>query len=138
VRRFLEKQLRSDLRRVGRFGLAGGISTLVSYVCFPLVYEKLFLSRNFVASFALSTFINVTVSYLLQRTYVFRSRNSWAAEYVVFWTNAALIIMVAFVTLAALLKILGLSAFIGNFIVVSCSAVASYWLHKNITFRNQK
>jgi putative flippase GtrA len=126
--------MKADFQKIRRFGIAGGFATLISYFSFPLIYETLFDHKLFEVSYLFASFINVTASYVMQRKFVFKSNKYWLPEYIYFWTNAGLLSIVSFVILYGLIYWLHINLFLSNFIVVTLSAIASYILHKNVTF----
>jgi putative flippase GtrA len=130
--------MKINFQKLGRFGIAGGLATLISYVSFPLIYETIFDRQLFALSFVLASFINVSTSYFLQRKFVFKSNKNWALEYAHFWLNASILMAVAFIVMYVLVHWMQINAFFANFIVVTISALASYMIHNRITFGNAK
>jgi len=130
--------MKIDFEKLGRFGITGGLATLISYISFPLIYETIFDRQFFALSFVLASFINVSASYFMQRKFVFKSSRNWLPEYAHFWFNASLLISVAFLALYALMHWTQINPFFANFIVVTLSAIASYIVHNTITFGNAK
>ena len=130
--------LKINFQKLSRFGIAGGLATLVSYVSFPFLYETIFDRQLYALSFVLAGFINVSTSYFMQRKFVFKSRKKWLPEYAHFWLNASLLMSVAFLVLYALLYWAKINSYFANFIVVTLSAIASYIIHNTITFGNAK
>lgn len=130
--------MKINFQKLGRFGIVGGLATLISYISFPLIYETIFDRQFFALSFVLASFINVSASYFMQRKFVFKSSKNWLPEYAHFWINASLLMSVAFLVLYALVHWAQINPFFANFIVVTLSAIASYIVHNTITFGNAK
>jgi putative flippase GtrA len=130
--------MKINFQKLGRFGIAGGIATLISYISFPLIYETIFDRQFFALSFVLASFINVSASYFMQRNFVFKSSKNWLPEYAHFWLNASLLMSVAFLALYSLVHWTQINPFFANFIVVTLSAIASYMVHNTITFGSAK
>lgn len=130
--------MKINFQKLGRFGIAGGLATLISYTSFPLIYETIFDRQFFALSFVLASFINVSASYFMQRKFVFKSSKNWLPEYAHFWLNASLLMSVAFLALYAFVHWTQINPFFANFIVVTLSAIASYIVHNTITFGNAK
>lgn len=126
--------MRVNFHKLGRFGLAGGLATFISYLSFPLIYETFFDRQLFILSYIMASFINITVSYVLQRKFVFKSNKHWLPEYIYFWINASLLMLTAFFILYGLVHWLHVNSFLSNFIVVTFAAIASYLIHNSITF----
>jgi len=114
--------------------VAGMAVTTFAFFCFPYIYNLFGVNHIFI-SLILSTVINVNVSYFSQRLFVYNSENFWLNEYIRFWGNSILIIILGNVALYFLVEILFLDGFISNFIVVVGSAILSFVLHYLITFK---
>ena len=122
------------LRELLLFGASGALSTAVAYVTFPLFYLKVFGSDHFIAALACSAVINVSVSFLLQRIFVFRSRGRWMREYLQFWVGASIVAAAAYAVLYLFVRVMAWDATLANAVVVTVSAIASFAYHQSVTF----
>ena len=131
-----------------RFGFSGVISTCVAYVSFPLLfilyddtvglYDSDYLTNpawRFNIVFLLSTFVNVTISFILQKNLVFKTSNPWLAEYIRFWLGSIIIIAGGYGVLYYLVDYKLLKPLLANFMVVTLSAVLNIITHSLVTFR---
>ena len=117
----------NDLKR---YSLVGAISTMFAYISYPTV--NWILDSTFL-SFLSSCFLNVTMSYFLQRRFVFKSSRSWRKEYMHFWLGSFFTILISGIILF-LLKSIGINDVFANFISVTLSAVLNFIYQRQITF----
>ncbi len=128
-----------------RYLLIGGWNTLFGYTCFFLM--NLWLS-SFVKAYAyivasvLSSLINITVSFLGYKWFVFRTRGNYLRE----WLRALTVYSgsICFGTLA-LAPLVGLirhttryqsqAPYLAGAIVTACSVVFSFFGHRHFSFR---
>lgn len=113
------------------------MSASIAYISFPLIYTYLLENNFFNLAFGITAIINITASFCLQRIYVFRSKEPWLQQYVRFWLSGILVIIFSYIGMRAMLFAFKLEVFIANAIVVTLSAIASYLLHSNLTFRKR-
>lgn len=125
------------LKKLSKFGLSGLLATGVSYVSFPLIYGQIFHGKYFVLSYVISSIINVTISFLGQKYFVFQSQGKIWLEFLKFLFGALLLILIGFSLLYFLVEVIGVESFWANFIVVTMSAISSYFFHSKITFINK-
>ena len=130
--------LKIHFNKLRRITIVGGLSTLLAYVSFPLIYETIFDYQLFTLSFILASFINVTASYSMQRIFVFKSTKRWFLEYLHFWFNGSLLLAGSFIGLYGLEQWTSMNPFTNNFIIVTVSSIASYVVHDRVTFRKVK
>ena len=119
-----------------RFIVSGIVATGISYISFPLSFDYLF-DKNFNLAFLFATAVNITISFLMQKYFVFKSEGYLLNEFIKFTFSASLLVFVSFVALKILVLHFKFDAFISNFVVVSISAITSYLIHSNVTFRGK-
>ncbi len=124
------------VKRGGRFILSGIVVTGISYISFPICFNYLF-QKHFNLAFLFATLFNITISFLMQKYFVFRSKGDFLKELIKFTFSACLLIIISFFALRVLIIYLKFEAFLSNFIVVSISAITSYLIHSYITFRGK-
>lgn len=122
--------------RVSRFLIAGIIATGLSYISFPFLYKFVF-RHDFNVSFITSFFLNITSSFVLQKYFVFKSNGQLFYEYIRFLFNGMLLVLIGYLFLQYLMLQIKYPPFYANFIVVTVSAVGSYFIHSLVTFRNK-
>ena len=123
------------MRREIRFIISGAIATLVSYVTFPFFYIEIF-PNSYYSAYGLSTFLNITISFVMQKYFVFRSPNSLLLEYVRFVASATVLVIIGYLALGYLIFNMHIHPALGNFIVVTVTAISSYLVHTLVTFRS--
>lgn len=116
-----------------RFSVAGGIATTISYFTFPAIYEYLFYKR-LIESYLVSTILNITVSFFLQKYFVFRSTKKIFHEYLLFFSGAMGLVVLSYLLLQYLIYELRLESFYANAIAVTLTAAVSFIYHSKLTF----
>jgi putative flippase GtrA len=123
-------------KRIVKFGITGVLATGVAYVSFPFIYIYVLAGKHHLAAYIFASIINITVSFTLQRIYVFRSANAWFPEYTQFWASAALIIFISYVCMNALIFRFHINPVVANSIIVTFSAITGYLVHSKLTFKS--
>ena len=125
---------------VGAFNT--GNSVLVSYAVFFLLTRHLHLDPRIIGEITgvLCTVINITIAFLLYKFIVFNTRGNYLREYLRFYivyaipTAAGLLLLPILMTL--LRRYFGTRTFyVTQAIITAITVVASYFGHKNVTFR---
>ena len=119
---------------VVKYALAGALSTVFSMLSFPFIYEEIFLKNHFNLAFAISVILNISISFSLQRIFVFKSKNKLIKELTKFITGAVFLTVVGYVVGYIFVHLMGFSSYKVNMTVVALSSVASFIWHKFITF----
>lgn len=124
-------------RKLIKFGFAGMAATFFSYLCLPLLYN-FFRNLDFYFIYILSCALNMLVSFLLQKYFVFNSKKDFLSELSIF-TFFALVIMIAgYFFLNWLINIIGMNVFFANMISVTIAAIISFLVHSFFTFNERK
>ena len=133
-----------------RFLIAGAGNTLFgiadtfffTWVCVHLLPAHLALATS--AATLLSTVVNITVSFLTYKRFVFRTEGNYLREYsrsLLIYLPSLLISMVAVAPLAAVLAHWlprpGSAPYVAQACIVAVAVVPQFLGHKNITFRKQ-
>lgn len=117
------------------FILWGTLNAIINYPIFPTLY---YLSNeNFIFASFLSTIINISSSFFIQKYLTFKKRGNIIREYILYWVNSILAIIVSIGILYFLVKIAQLNAYLSQGIVTIFGAIAVFFLHKNITFKKR-
>jgi putative flippase GtrA len=119
---------------VARFAIAGAVSTLFAMFSFPIVYEEIFRRNYFDLSYVLSCALNLSLSFTLQRYFVFQSNRSILKEFVRFIFGALFLMLIGYIIVWYLVRYFTFNIYLVNVFVVLIIAIASFLWHKLITF----
>ena len=114
IKRFFEKNYIKF-----KFFLVGVLSTFTAYFSFPLIYESIFQRKFFMISYLMSITINVIVSFLGQKYYVFNSKLKIIDELIKFIKGAIFIIVINYIILYIFVDCLKINSYFINFLTVS-------------------
>lgn len=117
-----------------KFIFWGSINTAINYPIFPTLFYYVF-NENFIITSITSTVINITLSFIIQRKFTFRSSNKILKEYVKFFFNTLSVIILLLFLLYYLINVLCYNAYLAQAIVTIIGAFTTYILHKYVTFR---
>lgn len=134
---------------LGRFAVAGGVSTLFAFFSMPAIFYlcgrlSQIIYKNgaaehqaliFNIAYVLSVILNVNFSFYLQKRAVFRSKKNWLGEYVKFWFGALGIIFIGYFIMWSLVEIYYINIIVANIITVCISAALSFTFHFLVTFK---
>lgn len=120
-----------------RFLLVGGYNTVISYGIFCLMNFLFGVQLHYLLILAFCHFISVTHSFLNLRFFVFRSNGHFWQEFLkvnlvylgYFCCNATL--------LCTLKELVGINIFVAQLICILTLFVATYFLHKNFSFKKK-
>jgi len=118
-----------------RFLVAGGINTVVGYLTFSILYLLLERWVHYLAIGCLSQAIAVTSAFVVHRRLVFQCEDPWLPSFLRF--NLSQLVSFAF-GLAGLYGLVHFAQFpplAAQAIVIVCSVVISYALHRYYSFR---
>lgn len=117
-----------------RFLIAGIVSTFVAFFTFPVTF-KYFIKDLFFTSFIIAQTINILISFILQKYFVFKI-SGWSNVLLIrFYLNAIKLQIVNYVFLFLLVNILYLDFIYSNIFMTIIIAIASFYLHKINTFK---
>jgi len=123
--------------KIIRFGLAGALSTLFALASFPVIYYFFGQNTYFAASYVSASFLNIVVSYVLQRKYVFRSKHNILRQFIKFVSVAILLSASAYIFVFIAIQVYGFSTFTSNGFAVALSAVVSFLVSDRFTFADR-
>jgi len=119
------------------FGVMGGLSTVFAMFSFPIIYSIIFRNNFFEICYVLSTLLNITFSHSLQRRFVFFSKKPYCKELYLFAKGAVLLAIIGYVLLRVTYYYIN-NIFYANILTTVLIAIASYVLHKFVTFKEKK
>ena len=123
-----------DHGRTLRYLLVGGFNTAVAYAIGVGLYQSLHPSLPTPLIGLLGNVITISLSYLTQRTLVFRSRAPWFAEYLRCYAVYGATSLLTIALQWALVDGVGLSIWWAQAIVIPVGVVLSYTGHARFTF----
>jgi putative flippase GtrA len=120
-----------------RFVIAGAWNTLFGYLTGVVLYFCFEDSLPLFMILVLATVVSISMAFVINKLYVFRSRGSWIAEYVraysVYGVSAILSVAVVWVLVVAML----LPFWLAQAIATIFSAVISYVGNARFTFKDR-
>lgn len=117
-----------------RFLIAGIISTVVAFFTFPIIF-RYFLADYFSIAFVLAQTINITLSFMLQKIFVFKIAGWSNIILMKFFFNAINLQIIAYTLLFFLVNILNINVIYANIFVTLVISICSFFLHKASTFK---
>lgn len=124
----------TDQGRPLRYLIVGGFNTAVAYAFGVGLYQLLHTRLPTPVIGVLSNLVTISVSYITQRTWVFRSRGPWLAEYLrcyaVYGVTAGVTILLQW----GLVDGLGMSIWWAQALAVPVGVLLSYHAHARFTF----
>lgn len=121
-------------KHLTRFAIAGAIATVFAMFSFPLIYEELLGKNHFSLAYMTSCLLNVTLSFALQRYFVFQSKKKLIKEFFKFVSGAGFLMLIGYVAVYLLVEHMKFNSYVINIVAVSITSVASFVWHKFITF----
>jgi putative flippase GtrA len=131
--------------QLGRYLLVGACNTGFAYGTFALFTYVLggYIPASYLVASVLSSLLNITVSFLGYKWFVFRTRGNYLKEWLrsvtVYSGAIALGLLLLPPTVFAAKKITGNAAtapYIAGAILLGLQVIASFLGHKNFSFRN--
>jgi putative flippase GtrA len=120
-----------------RFLVVGGCNTVSGFLVTTLTYYLLNALLVSPAIFAISTLINVTVSFLTQKLLVFRTKGNWLTEYLRFYVVMAVPVVMSIVVPPILIDGFHMNPYLSMVLVIGAIVVIAYFGHKHVSFRTR-
>ena len=121
--------------RVTRFGIYGGINTLLGFITYPILYYLFSSKLSYMEILYISFFICTHYAFFTTKYYVFRSGKSFIAEYLRYMMFHFLMLAINLIYLPIFVEILtihpSISQILFNFLII----IFSYFWHLKITFK---
>ncbi len=131
--------------QLGRYLLVGGANTAFAYVMYAVITLLLsgVMPASYLAGSLLSSLLNITVSYLGYKWFVFKTRGNYLQEWtrcVVVYSGAIGIGLMMLPPAVFLVRYVtgnsGAAPYIAGALVMAVQVVISFLGHRNLTFRN--
>ena len=119
-----------------RFLLAGALNTAIGLGLYPLLYIVLDSKLGYLGILVLSQFICVTVSFLTNKFFVFKTKGNTTSEYLKFFLFHLAYLILNLIGLPIMVEFFGMNPMVAQTIFASFIAVTSYFWHNIITFKN--
>lgn len=131
---FIRKLLASEeLRKMLKFGVTGGLNTLVDFCVFALLTKLVGWNEGLARAIAyLAGMVN---SYFLNRSWTFRSKDRVFSAQLVRFAVANLVVLLLSVLLIELLVCWGLGVLVAKLLVTAVTMVINFVLSRLWVFR---
>ena len=119
-----------------RFLVIGGWNTLFGYGIFAALYLCFDEHANYLLIAVISHILAVTQSFISQRFLVFCAKGVLLTEYIRFHIANIGILCIGLIALSLGIEILRLSPLVAQALVIACTVLVSFFLHRFFTFRS--
>ena len=120
--------------RPARYLLAGGWNTLAGYGIFVIFYYLLSGQVHYFIILTIITVINITISFLSYKLFVFRTRGNYLREYLRFYVVYAIPITLGFLLFPVFVKGMKINPYLAQALILVITVIISYFGHKHISF----
>jgi len=122
-----------------KYLLVGGWNTVFGYAIFiALYYLTTLLSLHYLIALTLSQIISITVAYIANKLFVFKTKGNIIREYLRFCTFYSLSFLVNIILLPLFVEIFQFNLIITQGAITVGIIVMSFFWHNNITFSIEK
>ncbi len=118
-----------------RFLLVGGFNTVSGYLITNMCFFLLVPITGLIAVLVVTNVLNVTISFLTYKFFVFRTTAPWFREYLKFYGVSSVPIILSFVILPLLIDGLKLNPYFAIAVFTVFTVIMSYLGHKYVSFR---
>jgi hypothetical protein len=118
-----------------RFLLAGIWNTLFAYFASLFVYDYLHIFVHILLIGLIIVILNISMSFLTFKFFVFKTQNHWLKEYLRFYITYSVSISVSLILLWVAVDFLNVKFWISQAFAMMVSAILSYIGHNRFTFK---
>ena len=118
-----------------RFLLAGIWNTLFGYFASLFVYDCLHIFVHILLIGLIIVILNISMSFLTFKFFVFKTQNHWLKEYLRFYITYSVSISVSLLLLWVTVDFLNVKFWISQALAMIVSAILSYIGHDRFTFK---
>jgi putative flippase GtrA len=122
IQNSLNRLMGVELMQKLRFGLVGGLNTLVSYLAFVAIYQW---SSDYIASSVLAYLIGMLVSFTLNRVFVFKS-TAQKGQFLAFCCVNLTALACSTLVLHMLVSLVGISVYVAQVLTIGVSMVINF------------
>ncbi len=120
-----------------RFLVAGAYNTVFGYAVFAALFWAWGHRVNYLVLGVAANIIAVCSAFVVHRTYVFRSQESWRSSFFRFYLSQLVTLCFGIAALYLLVQFVRMNPLVAQFLIVSASVVLSYALHRYYSFRER-
>jgi len=119
-----------------KYLIVGILNTITGYLIGVFTYKSLEVSIGVVGVGFLTNFINITLSFIMYKIFVFKTNKRWVSEYIKCYIAYGSIAILGIFQLWLYVEIIRLNIEISQGIIVLSSVVISYFSNLLYTFKN--
>jgi putative flippase GtrA len=119
-----------------RFLMIGGVNTLIGYLVVTCIYTLFSERLSFLMIGIISNIVAITMTFTLQKLFVFRTQGNWLQEYLRSYITYGAVGIIGFALLWIFLNVLQINVWISQAIIIVIITGISFIGHKKITFRH--
>ncbi len=132
-------------RQFGRYLLVGGVNTVVGYSTYALLTAAFDVvsHHGYILAGAISTLLNISVSYLNYKWFIFRTKGNYMREWmrcIAVYSSGILIgtvsLPILVFTIRRYTNFVAAAPYIAGALLTSANVVFSFLGHKNFSFRS--
>ena len=118
-----------------KYLIVGILNTIIGYLIGVFTYKNLEVSMGVVGVGFLTNFINITLSFIMYKIFVFKTNKRWVSEYLKCYIVYGNIAILGIFQLWLYIEIIRLNIEISQGIIVLSSVIISYFSNLLYTFR---
>lgn len=118
-----------------RYLLIGGVNTICTFFISLGIYTILEKKIGIIYSGIIANIVCIKFSFWMQRLFVFRSKNSWAHEYIKSNISYGILSVFSILLMYVMVKKLSIEIWIGQIILIPITVLLSYTINFKYTFR---
>lgn len=133
------QKLYFDHQKKLRFLFAGLVNTCVGLATYPILYFGLHpYGFGYIQILVLAQFICITISFISNKYFVFKSKGKMKYEYIKFFAFHGLFFSLNLIVLPILVEVMKLNPMLAQTIFSVLIIVTSYFWHNSFTFKAPK
>jgi putative flippase GtrA len=134
-----KKRFRTLFQRTEtRYLVVGGMNTALSFCLGPILFYFLIDHIHYIFIMILGAILNVTISYLNYKFFVFQTKSNYIREYLRFYLVYAVPIGFNFVAFPFCYQILRMNPYLAQIMLSMITVIFSYFGHKNFSFSTKR
>ncbi len=121
-----------------RFIFIGGLNTVIGYLVSIAIYEALAKHLELIIITIINAIVTITISFYMQRTFVFKSNAPWFKEYLKMYFVNAISIFANIFLIWLTVDIFAVKFWLAQAIITFLLTIYMYFAHKYFTFKSKK
>lgn len=118
-----------------RYLLVGGWNTFFGYAVGVGLYKALSIYISTWVVAILANILAISMSFFTYKILVFQTPGRWLAEYIKCYISYSGMAVVGVTVFTTLIEVLNMNIWIAQGLTIAMTAIASYFVHKNFTFK---